>query len=44
MISFSQFGPCGKVGFIAESEMPLADHVGVIAELLEVFWHQGEVC
>ena len=36
--------PCRKIRFIAEAQMPLADHVSVITQPLEILRHQSEVC
>ena len=36
--------PCRKVGFIAETKVPFADHVSVVTQLLEILWHQGKLC
>lgn len=36
--------PCRKVGFIAEAQMPLTDHVSVVTQLLEILRHQGKLC
>ena len=36
--------PCRKIGFIAEAQMPLADHVSVVTKPLEILRHQFELC
>ena len=44
LLAFSIYGPCWKVGLVAEPKMPFADHVSVVSKPLEILRHQGELC
>ena len=43
LFAFSIYRPCWKIRLVTEPKMPLADHVSVVTEPLEILWHQGEV-